>query len=160
MSKKITDENGNTYVQKKPFYKKIWFIALVIFILLAAFGSSANKKTENNNTSKSSTTNTAASSSSSNSTKQSSQKWTQADFDALAKGDMMNKGAGGAKLDDLINQYGKPSSTSDSSVNGMDTKMATWTNTNGSFGSNVILSFIKSDDGSYLLYSTAATGLK
>lgn len=34
MSKKITDENGNTYVQKKPFYKRIWFIILAIIVVI------------------------------------------------------------------------------------------------------------------------------
>ncbi|CYT63197.1 hypothetical protein [Streptococcus suis] len=29
MAKKIRDEHGNVYVQKKPFYKRIWFIVLV-----------------------------------------------------------------------------------------------------------------------------------
>lgn len=30
MSKKIKDENGNVYVQKKPFYKKVWFWLVVL----------------------------------------------------------------------------------------------------------------------------------
>ncbi len=37
MSKKITDENGIVYVQKKPFYKKWWvwlIIALIIFYFI------------------------------------------------------------------------------------------------------------------------------
>ena len=33
MSKKITDENGNTYVQKKPFYKRGWFWVLAIIVI-------------------------------------------------------------------------------------------------------------------------------
>ncbi|HFI0037340.1 TPA: hypothetical protein ACGOTT_002335 [Streptococcus suis] len=34
MAKKIRDEHGNVYVQKKPFYKRIWFIVLVgLFVL-------------------------------------------------------------------------------------------------------------------------------
>lgn len=34
MAKKIKDEHGNVYVQKKPFYKRIWFIVLVgLFVL-------------------------------------------------------------------------------------------------------------------------------
>lgn len=40
MSKKITDENGNTYVQKKPFYKKVW-VWIVAVIALMIFGSAA-----------------------------------------------------------------------------------------------------------------------
>jgi len=44
MSKKITDENGNTYVQKKPFYKKVWFWLLIVVVILIAV-SSANSST-------------------------------------------------------------------------------------------------------------------
>ncbi|MDG3132835.1 hypothetical protein MKL26_07375 [Streptococcus suis] len=29
MAKKIRDVHGNVYVQKKPFYKRIWFIVLI-----------------------------------------------------------------------------------------------------------------------------------
>ncbi|WEV45799.1 DUF4352 domain-containing protein [Streptococcaceae bacterium ESL0687] len=49
MAKKITDENGNTYVQKKPFYKKVWFWAIVvilIFIIGGSLGTSKAKKVE------------------------------------------------------------------------------------------------------------------
>lgn len=42
MSNKITDENGNTYVQKKPFYKKPWFWIVVIFLVLIAVASSSS----------------------------------------------------------------------------------------------------------------------
>lgn len=36
MSKKIKDENGNVYVKKTPFYKKWWFILLVVLIAYGA----------------------------------------------------------------------------------------------------------------------------
>lgn len=39
MSKKITDENGNTYVQKKPFYKRVWFIALAVIVVIVVLSS-------------------------------------------------------------------------------------------------------------------------
>ncbi|MCB6839904.1 Ltp family lipoprotein [Weissella viridescens] len=38
MSKKITDENGNVYVQKKPFYKRLGFWALVGILLIVIGG--------------------------------------------------------------------------------------------------------------------------
>lgn len=45
MSKKITDENGNTYVQKKPFYKRVWFIVLVaLFIVIGAVSTMGGGK--------------------------------------------------------------------------------------------------------------------
>ena len=40
MSKKITDENGKVYVEKKPFYKKKWFIVIAAIIVIGAIGSS------------------------------------------------------------------------------------------------------------------------
>lgn len=55
MSKKITDKDGNTYVQKKPFYKRFWFWILaiiVIFILGTALGGNSDNS---NNGSTSST---------------------------------------------------------------------------------------------------------
>ena len=43
MSKKITDENGKTYVEKKPFYKKgcFWIVAVVAVIIIAAVAGGA-----------------------------------------------------------------------------------------------------------------------
>lgn len=39
MAKKIKDEHGNVYVQKKPFYKRIWFIVLVGLVVLGGLGN-------------------------------------------------------------------------------------------------------------------------
>ncbi|MGQ7372861.1 hypothetical protein ACTGW9_01665 [Streptococcus suis] len=39
MAKKIRDEHGNVYVQKKPFYKRIWFIVLVRLFVLGGLQS-------------------------------------------------------------------------------------------------------------------------
>lgn len=76
MAKKIKDENGNTYVQKKPFYKRWWFIAIVVIFVLGilgeAFGddsddtSSHNTKTEQKSSKDSSSSSTAKTSSTSN----------------------------------------------------------------------------------------------
>lgn len=45
MSKKITDENGNTYVQKKPFYKKAWFwIVVVLVVVIGGAGAGSSSK--------------------------------------------------------------------------------------------------------------------
>ena len=40
MAKKIVDENGNTDVQKKPFYKRGWFstLAIIVVLVIAAIG--------------------------------------------------------------------------------------------------------------------------
>lgn len=39
MGKKIQDENGNVYVQKKPFYKRVWFWILALIVLFVIIGS-------------------------------------------------------------------------------------------------------------------------
>lgn len=52
MSKKITDENGKTYVEKKPFYKKgcFWIIAVVAVIIIAAVAGSGSGDNDNGGT--------------------------------------------------------------------------------------------------------------
>lgn len=60
MSKKIVGDDGKTYVQKKPFYKRIWFIILVIIVLFVVFasmnggGDDSAKKVDSESSSKSS----------------------------------------------------------------------------------------------------------
>lgn len=45
MAKKITDENGNVYKMKKPFYKKVWFWVLAIIVIgVAANGLSGDSE--------------------------------------------------------------------------------------------------------------------
>lgn len=46
MAKKIKDADGNVYVQKKPFYKKIWFIVLVVVVIIAAIMPKGDKSTD------------------------------------------------------------------------------------------------------------------
>lgn len=67
MSKKITDENGNTYVQKKPFYKKVWFWVLVVIIAGVAAGANGSGKTDNSSNKNESKTEKSASKKSSKS---------------------------------------------------------------------------------------------
>lgn len=55
MAKKIKDEKGNVYVQKKPFYKKWWFILLVVLVVIGAIGGNNGSK-ESKETSSSETT--------------------------------------------------------------------------------------------------------
>jgi len=57
MAKKITDEHGNTYVQKKPFYKRVWFWILAVIVIAVIFGSAGGnkaKKVSSENTEKAS----------------------------------------------------------------------------------------------------------
>ncbi|HFI0450079.1 TPA: hypothetical protein ACGOY4_000034 [Streptococcus suis] len=53
MAKKIRDEHGNVYVQKKPFYKRIWFIVLVGLFVLSGLGRLAGSDKESTETSSS-----------------------------------------------------------------------------------------------------------
>ncbi|CAK1232915.1 Membrane protein TolA involved in colicin uptake (TolA) [Fructobacillus cardui] len=66
MSKKITDENGNTYVQKKPFYKKAWFWIVVVLVVVIG-GAGAGSSSKDSSSSKS--TNSIKSSNDSGSSK-------------------------------------------------------------------------------------------
>ncbi|MFT9470186.1 Ltp family lipoprotein [Leuconostoc pseudomesenteroides] len=53
MSKKIVGDDGKTYVQKKPIYKRVWFWLLVI-IIIGAFGGGLNGSDKKSATSSSS----------------------------------------------------------------------------------------------------------
>ena len=61
MAKKIQGEDGKTYVEKKPFYKRVWFWIIVVVLVLAiggSMGSGSNGGTKENS-SNSSTKKTA-----------------------------------------------------------------------------------------------------
>lgn len=53
MTKKITDKNGDTYVEVKPWYKRWWVWVLAIIVLLFIIGS-ASGGSDNSSSSKSS----------------------------------------------------------------------------------------------------------
>lgn len=42
MAKKIKAEDGKFYVEKKPFYKRIWFIVLAVLVVMGVIGSFAS----------------------------------------------------------------------------------------------------------------------
>lgn len=149
MAKKVTSEDGKTYKVKKPFYKRIWFWILAVVVVIAiagGLGSQGNKNSGNKTT----TSKTATSSS-----KKEGGKITRTEFDSIKLGDLMQNGNGGAKLDDLKSKFGNPSSTSSSTTNGVKTDLVTWTNVEGGWGANVIVSFT---DGN--AFSKNLTGFK
>ncbi|GAK30391.1 hypothetical protein WOSG25_021880 [Weissella oryzae SG25] len=144
---------------KKPFYKRVWFWVIAVIVLLAiggAMGGNKNSKTSATTSSSSSTSKASSSSS------VASQKWSQADYDALTAGDIVNNGAGGENMDTVTSKFGKASTVTESTISNTTVKTAIWTNTNGDMGSgsNVTLQFAKQDDGTWLLTSKASTGLK
>lgn len=85
--------------------------------------------------------------------------WTKAEFDALKEGDILKKGAGGTKYDDVIRDHGKPTDETTSTVSDSELKTITYL-PGGSKYQAVILTFSKNEDGSFLLTSKIGTGLE
>ena len=85
--------------------------------------------------------------------------WTKEQFDALKVGDIVNNGAGGANYDEIVSAHGEPSNTTTSSVNDHESKTVSYTSL-GSKYKDVILTFSKQDDGSFLLTSKVSSGLE
>lgn len=121
MTKKIKKENENVYVAKKPFYKKVWFWVLAILAIIViggAVGGGSDPDTssapENN-----------SSSNSSNKTITQNAAFRKV-FDNIAVGDLMNHGDGGTTLDTVEKALGKPSATSATAIQGIETKNYIW----------------------------------
>ena len=85
--------------------------------------------------------------------------WTKAEFDALKEGDILKKGAGGTKYDDVIRDHGKPTDETTSTVSGSELKTITYVPGESKYQA-VILTFSKNEDGSFLLTSKIGTGLE
>ncbi|MDV6381050.1 DUF3862 domain-containing protein [Pediococcus pentosaceus] len=148
MSKKIKDDNGNVYVQKKPFYKRVWFWVVVIIILGgigSQMGGSDTSLTSNNKSETASKTTNSSSSKKADGI-------TKAQFDSI-KLDESN----GTSLADVKKTFGgKPDSTSTDTIEGVKSDMDTWDKVaNGELVSNVVIGF--SNDHAI---SKAITGLK
>jgi hypothetical protein len=106
-----------------------------------------------------SVTSTSSSSDSSQKEKDDKFNWTKEQFDALATGDITNRGAGGSKYDDIVKEHGEPSNITTSTVNDYESKTISYT----SFGTKyktVVLTFAKQDDGTFLLTSKVGNGLE
>ncbi|QDR72141.1 hypothetical protein FOD75_03070 [Limosilactobacillus reuteri] len=54
MTKKIQGEDGKTYVEKKPFYKRVWFWIIVVILVFAIGGSMGNSSSFTSSSSNSS----------------------------------------------------------------------------------------------------------
>lgn len=118
MTKK--NRNKNVNVAKKPFYKRVWFWILAIiaiFVIIGAIGGGSSSNTSEN-TSESKT-------SSSNKAVVQNNAYRKA-FDNITVGDLMNNGDGGTALNDVEKVLGKPSSTSTTTIQGIETKSYIW----------------------------------
>ncbi|MFT8555980.1 DUF3862 domain-containing protein [Liquorilactobacillus hordei] len=123
MSKKIKDENGNVYIKKKPFYKRIWFWILVVIVIIFA-GSQMGKGSSDSSKSNSSDASTASSASSSS---KSTTGLTKANFDKITLSDST-----GTSEKDVKAMFKKdPSSTDTQTVENVSANMYTWSGIDG-----------------------------
>lgn len=124
MAKKITDKDGNVYVKKKPFYKRVWFWILVVIVFFIAVGSFGSKNSSSTNNSSSSSSSSTAS------------KINQSNFDKITISE-----TDGTSKDEVEKMFGKkPSSTSTQSIQGTQADMEIWTGS--ALGSSVSVGFV------------------
>ena len=84
--------------------------------------------------------------------------WTQEQFDALIEGDPSNQGQGGTNYKDIISEHGIPDSEVDSSDSDYETKRITYLSIS-SDPKTVVLTFVKQENGQFLLIRKFAVGL-
>lgn len=127
MAKKIKDENGNTYVQKKPFYKRVWFWILVVLVVIIGASAMDGKKGTG--------AKSAPASSKSSSTASNGITKSQWDKIKLSESD-------GDSVNSVKKDFGKPNSTSTSTVENVKADMYTWNRVaNASLGGTVVVGF-------------------
>lgn len=126
--KKLYDENGNVVRGKikKPFYKKVWFWIVAIILIAIIGGSLGGEDTASNTESKDNTEKTT----SKKETKKEDDSNLKADYDTIVIGDLLG-GGDGTSYDEVVAKFGEPDSTSDSEIEGVVTKMATWSGLKG-----------------------------
>ncbi|EFX39938.1 hypothetical protein [Streptococcus peroris] len=84
--------------------------------------------------------------------------WTREQFDALIEGDTSNRGKGGSNYKDIISKHGLPDSEIESTSGDYEIKKISYV----SLGSNtktVVLTFVKQENGQFLLIRKFALGL-
>ena len=84
--------------------------------------------------------------------------WTKEQFDALIEGDTANRGKGGSNYKDIISKHGQPDSEIESASSDYEIKKISYV----SLGSNtktVVLTFVKQENGQFLLIRKFALGL-
>ena len=84
--------------------------------------------------------------------------WTKEQFNALIEGDTENRGKGGSNYKDIISKHGQPDSEIESASSDYEIKKISYV----SLGSNtktVVLTFVKQENGQFLLIRKFALGL-
>ena len=84
--------------------------------------------------------------------------WTQEKFDALIEGDPSNQGQGGSNYKDIIRKHGIPDSETDSVMGDYEIKRITYLSIS-SDPKTVVLTFVKQENGQFLLIRKFAVGL-
>ena len=84
--------------------------------------------------------------------------WTQEQFDALIEGDTTNRGKGGTNYKDIISKHGLPDSEFESTSADYEIKKITYLSL-GSSTKTVVLTFVKQENGQFLLIRKFALGL-
>ena len=84
--------------------------------------------------------------------------WTQEQFDALIEGDPSNQGQGGTNYKDIIRKHGIPDSETDSVMGDYEIKRITYLSIS-SDPKTVVLTFVKQENGQFLLIHKFAVGL-
>ena len=125
MKKKITDENGKVYVEKKPFYKKgcFWILAVIAIIIIGAVAGGGDDSSSD----KSARSSNAETSHKKDDRTISKNAELRKKFDAIVVGDLMSNGDGGTSLTDVEKSLGKPVSTSTTNLQNVKVKDETWT---------------------------------
>lgn len=131
MSKKIKDENGNVYVQKRPFYKRVWFWLLVIILVLVGISSAGNSTKSPD----SSFSNSNENSSNSQTSHQSGTKINKSNFDHIQLSE--SNGTSKTEVEKMFGQ--KPKSSSTQTIQGLQAEQSIWTG--GLLGSTVTVGF-------------------
>ena len=84
--------------------------------------------------------------------------WSQEQFDALVEGDTSNSGKGGSNYKDIIRKHGIPDSETDSIMGDYEIKRITYLSIS-SDPKTVVLTFVKQENGQFLLIRKFAIGL-
>lgn len=84
--------------------------------------------------------------------------WSQEQFDALVEGDTSNSGKGGSNYKDIIRKHGIPDSETDSVMGDYEIKRITYLSIS-SDPKTVVLTFVKQENGQFLLIRKFAIGL-
>ncbi|MQS53349.1 DUF3862 domain-containing protein [Companilactobacillus mishanensis] len=129
---------------KKPFYKKWWFWIIIVIVLIFVIGGMNGSKGDSNSSKSSDSSNSTSKKSSSN-------KITKSQYDAITLGE-----TDGATSESIKKEFGKATSTSTTTIDGVQADQMTWNKlSNADFTGTVLVGF---SNGHAI--SKSITGLK